>query len=383
MEEEKEELDLRTPEVLDKYRTAAEIANRALATVVSEATPGKKIVDLCALGDKIINDGVAAVYNKGKIEKGVAFPTCISVDNCVGHFSPLKDDETVLQEGALVKVDLGAHIDGFIATGAHSFIATTATEAISGKKADVICAAHFAAECALRLFRPGNTNAQITEAIQKVAESFKCNAVEGVLSHQMRRFVIDGNNVVINKETLEQKVDAVTFEEYDVYCFDIVMSTGEGKAKETEVRPTVFKRAVEQNYLLKMKASRALFSEINKKFPTMPFSLRALEDERRAKLGITECLKHELLETYPVLYEKEGEYVAQFKFTALLLPNQTMRLISHPLPFVKSDFTIEDNATKALLNQGTKRSKKKKRAKKKAQGGDQAQEASMDTSAQE
>jgi len=143
--------------------------------------------------------------------------------------------------------DLGTHIDGFIATGAHTFVATAnRTEIVTGKKADVICAAHFAAECALRLFRPGKTvgagltktkinlcpflqNQEVTEAIKKVAETFKCNPVEGVLSHQMKRFVIDGTNVIINKETPDQQVDEVSFEEYDVYCFDIVVSTGEGK----------------------------------------------------------------------------------------------------------------------------------------------------------
>jgi len=120
---EEEELDLRVPEVLDKYKTAAEITNRApalsycffislahstfsgaLAQVIAESAPGKKIVDLCALGDKIITEGVAAVFNKGKLEKGVAFPTCISINNCVGHFSPLAGDPKELEEGDVVKV---------------------------------------------------------------------------------------------------------------------------------------------------------------------------------------------------------------------------------------------------------------------------------------
>lgn len=50
-------------------------------------------------------------------------PTCISVDNCVCHFSPLRSDPpVVLKDGNMVKVDLGAHIDGFIATAAHTVI---------------------------------------------------------------------------------------------------------------------------------------------------------------------------------------------------------------------------------------------------------------------
>ncbi len=69
-------------------------------------------------------------------------------------------------------------------------------------------------------------NTEVTAAIAKVAEDFKVNPVEGVLSHQTKRFVIDGNNTVINKQTLEQKVEEVTFEEWDVFIFDLVVSTG-------------------------------------------------------------------------------------------------------------------------------------------------------------
>lgn len=41
---------------------------------------------------------------KKKIERGVAFPTCISVNNTVCHFSPLASDETVLEENDVVKM---------------------------------------------------------------------------------------------------------------------------------------------------------------------------------------------------------------------------------------------------------------------------------------
>ena len=41
---------------------------------------------------------------KKKIDRGVAFPTCVSVNNVVGHFSPLAGDESVLEEGDMVKM---------------------------------------------------------------------------------------------------------------------------------------------------------------------------------------------------------------------------------------------------------------------------------------
>jgi methionine aminopeptidase len=66
---------------------------------------------------------------------------------------------------------------------------------------------------------------------------------------------------------------------------------------------------------LKLKSSRAFFQEINKKYPTLPFSIRAFEDSTAAKVGVKECLNHDLLTSYPVLVEKSGEIVAQFKAT--------------------------------------------------------------------
>jgi len=365
IEEEGEE-ELPNPDVITKYKTAAEIANKALDVVAKGSLPDKKVVDLCTLGDKTINDLVAGVYKAGKLEKGVAFPTSISIDNCAGHFSPLADDQTILKEGDLIKIDLGVHIDGFISVVAHTLIVTAnPTVPTSGRKADCIAAAHYAAECAHRLLKPGKKNTDVTDVINKVAEQFKCQALEGVLSHQMKRFVIDGNKTIISKSSLEHKVDEFEFEENQVYSVDIVMSTGEGKAKESETRTTIFKRAVDQNYLLKMKAARYVFNEINSRFPTLPFTLRAL-DEKRGRLGITECLNHDLVNPYPVLYEKAGEFVAQFKFTVLILASGTLRLNTYPLPYISSEYKIVDPAIEAILQLGTKRSKKgKKKSKKK------------------
>jgi len=193
----------------------------------------------------------------------------------------------------------------------------------------------------------------------------------------MKRFVIDGNKVIIGKSTLDHKVEEFEFEENQCYAIDIVMSTGEGKARETETRTTIYKRAVDQNYLLKMKAARYVFNEINSRFPTLPFTLRAL-DEKRGRLGITECLKHDLVNPYPVLYEKQGEYVAQFKFTVLVLSSGTMRLNSHALPYISSQYKIEDEGIKAILQMGTKRAKKNKKKGGKKKGDKKADEPEVE-----
>merc|ERR1712176_928401 len=116
------------------------------------------------------------------------------------------------------------------------------------------------------------------------------------------------------------------FEMNEVYCLDVVMSTGEGKSKESDFKCTVFKRAVEKTYNLKTQKARQFISEVQKRFPALPFTLRAIEDEQVARVGISEARRHELLEEYPVLKEKDKEFIAQFKFTLLLLPGGTKKI---------------------------------------------------------
>lgn len=72
-------------------------------------------------------------------------------------------------------------------------------------------------------------NKDVTEAVQKVAAAYDCKIVEGVLSHQMKQFVIDGNKVILSVSNPDTRVDDAEFEENEVYSIDIVTSTGEGK----------------------------------------------------------------------------------------------------------------------------------------------------------
>merc|ERR1712087_134458 len=381
-EDEESANDLNNSDIVTKYRNAGDIANNVLADLIKLVVPGAKAVDLCKAGDKMVAEATEKVYNqkkKGKkIEKGSAFPTCISVNNCVGHYSPLTSEDNVsIATGDLVKIDLGVHIDGYIAVLAHTVVAGTAEEVATGRKADVMMAAWTAAECAQRMFKEGATNAAITGMIAKVAEAYKCSPVEGVLSHQMKKHVIDANKVIINKVNNDQQVKDATMERNDVMGFDIVMSTGDGKPKQSERRTTVFKRDLEEKYSLKMKASRAFFSEVNQRFPTLPFTLRA-GDERHWRMGVVECVKHGLFIEYPVLYEKPDHFVAQAKFTALLLPSgNCARLTTGPSPCASSELAVEDPELVDLLSQSTEKKKKKKNNKKKkakaSDGGDEAE----------
>ncbi|CAK9304111.1 unnamed protein product, partial [Gordionus sp. m RMFG-2023] len=356
--------------VVTKYNMAGEIVNKTLKLVIEKCVEGAKIHEICLFGDKLIEDETSKVFKKNKeIKKGIAFPTCISVNNCVCHFSPLvSDHEILLKSGDLVKIDLGAHVDGYIGVIAHTIVVNhiSNNKKVDGRIADVILAAHYCAEACHRLIKNGNNNSQVTEAMQKICESFKCKPIEGILMHQLKQHQIEGDKSIIQNpsDTQKQEHEKSEFKTYEVYGVDCLISTGDGKGKEMDARTTVYKKT-DEIYNLKLKASRALYSEVDKKFGLMPFTLRGCEDEKKARMGLLECVNHKLMIPFPVLWEKEGEYVAHFKYTLLIMPNNNVRITSGPfiLDNFESKFKIEDDSINALLKSSTKRVIKKKKKK--------------------
>ncbi|KAG9353464.1 hypothetical protein JZ751_018063 [Albula glossodonta] len=369
-DDEQQEQTIAEDLVVTKYKMGGDIANQALRAVVEAAKVGVSVLSLCEQGDSLIMAETGKIFKKEKeMKKGIAFPTSVSVNNCVCHFSPLKSDpDYVLKEGDLVKIDLGVHVDGFIANVAHSFVVGASKEApVTGRKADVIKAAHLCAEAALRLVKPGNQNTQVTKAWNTIAQSFKCTPIEGMLSHQLKQHIIDGEKTIIQNPTEQQKKDHETaeFEVHEVYAVD---------ARDAGQRTTIYKRDPSKQYGLKMKTSRIFFSEVERRFDTMPFTLRAFEDEGKARLGVVECAKHELLQPFNVLHEKESEFVAQFKFTVLLMANGPMRITSGPFEpeLYKSEHEVQDPELKALLQSSASRKTQKKKKKKASKNAENA-----------
>ena len=114
----KDENFIEKPAILDKYKAAAQIANAAVAKIISLAKPGTDIFKVCQEGDAFIEEELKKTFNNKKskkLERGIAFPTCISVNHILGHYSPMADESTLLMEGDVAKIDLGCHLDGYIA----------------------------------------------------------------------------------------------------------------------------------------------------------------------------------------------------------------------------------------------------------------------------
>ncbi|KAF8126915.1 peptidase M24, structural domain-containing protein [Boletus edulis] len=341
---------------ITKYKSAGDIVN-----------DGAKVIDLCIEGDKLLEEATGAVHNKApkgvKISKGIAFPTCISINNAVAHFSPLASDSLasqVLAKDDVVKIHIGAHIDGYAAISA---------ETISRRRADVLKAAWHAAEAAMRLVKVGNKNWAVTEAVAKVAATWDCKPVEGMLSCQQTQNVIDGKKRVILNPTEVQKrdTDTITFAEDEVYGIDILVSSGEdGKARVEDSRTTIYQKEGSVTYQLKLKNSRAVFSEMQKKAGAFPINIRVLEDEKRARLGLQEAVSHGLVKPYEVVYTPANTFVAAFHFTIALLPAGPWLITQPPTWYkpelVKTEKELEDEELKSLLAKPLRENKKKKKA---------------------
>lgn len=318
-DEEEEDTTINNSDVVMRYKKAAAWCNETLRVLIDATKPGAKVCDLCRLGDDTITAKVKTMF-KGA-EKGIAFPTCVSVNSCVCHNSPGVADEANQQEiqmGDMVHYDLGIHVEGYCAVVAHTIQVTEDNELGKDEKAArVIAAAYNVLNTALRKMRPGATIYEVTEVIEKAAEHFKVTPVDGVLSHLMKRYIIDGYRCIPQRKVAEHMVHDYELEKAQVWSLDIVMSSGKGKLKERDARPSVFKVALDSNYSVKMESAKEVQKEIDAKYATFPFAIRNLET-KKARLGLSEMAKHDAVIPYPVLFEKDGEAVAHFKITLLI-----------------------------------------------------------------
>jgi hypothetical protein len=86
-------------DVCTKYQEASKIVNLCLQGLIGQCVPGAKIVDLCQFGTAVMEAQANKLYTKkvgGKVvERGVAFPVCISVNDVVCNHSPLSSEELV------------------------------------------------------------------------------------------------------------------------------------------------------------------------------------------------------------------------------------------------------------------------------------------------
>ncbi|KAL4954989.1 peptidase M24, structural domain-containing protein [Aspergillus filifer] len=383
---------LNNPDTLTKYKTAATISHKVLDAVSALCVEGAKIVEICQKGDALLEEELTKVYKGKKITKGIGHPTTVSPNSHVTPFTPLVSDtadaEIALKAGEIAKIQLGAQIDGF-GTIVCDMVVVGATE-VTGREADLIHATHYANELLLRLMAPPGllatgsdeekkkaaaerppTQARITQLIEKVAKTYDVKVVENTTSWLFGRNEIEGDKKIILSPDAGVKGEGVP-DVGEVWGVEVGMSLGSGKVKNFDHRATLHRRTT-TTYQLKRPSSRQVLTEIVKKFGTFPFSLRQLDDERAAKVGVVECVRGGVLRQYEPAGETDGSAVSRLLTTIAITKNGITKLTAPATPDfekVKSDKKIEDEEILKILelplskSTGSKNKNKKKKAKK-------------------
>ncbi|KAL8763359.1 MAG: hypothetical protein Q9184_000830 [Pyrenodesmia sp. 2 TL-2023] len=333
----------------------------------------------------------------------------------------VEEAATVLKANEPVKIQVGAQIDGLGTIVCDTIIVKSDKDQdaeVTGREADLILATNYANELLLRLMIPPGllasgseeekkaaaaekrpTQTKVTQMLETVVKSYDCNISEGTTSWLFERNEIEGKKkIVLCPSDKEGRTEGVP-EVGDVWGVEMGVTLGSGKTKTIDQRPTLHRRTT-ITYQLKRPSSRQILSEIVKKFGSFPFSLRQLEDERAAKVGVVECVRSNVLRQYEVVTDKDNAPVARLLTTIgtlsaklyqmsrtdagrlALTKNGLIRLAAPPpldVSKYKTDKKITDEQILKILEQPTARStgakgknkKKKKKPAKKAADGDE------------
>lgn len=353
-----EDYSLSNPDTLTKYRTAAAISTNILAAVTGKinyhlrlsahlltALPGlcvegARIIEVCQKGDELLKNEISKVYRSKSTGKGIGHTVTVSPSSYVTPYTPLVSDTdeaaTELKAGEVVKIQLGAQIDGFAALVCDSIVipsSKNAQDTHPQREADLLLATYWANELLLRLLVPPGllasgtdeekakaaaekppSQTKITQLLEKVAKSFNCNIVESTTCWLFERNEIEGNKKIILSPSEGVKGEGVP-DIGEVWGIEVGMSLGTGKCKTLPNRPTLHRRTA-TTYQLKRPSSRSILTEIVGEFKTFPFSLRQLKDERAGKVGIVECVRTGVVRQYEVVGDKDNEPVARVFTTA-------------------------------------------------------------------
>ncbi|CAD6505431.1 BgTH12-00922 [Blumeria graminis f. sp. triticale] len=385
------------PDTLTKYKSAAQISQKVLEAVTALCIAGEKIVSICAKGDQLLEEEISKVYRGKKIAKGISHPTTVSPSSFITPYTPLLSDEAeaavTLREGEVVKIQLGAQIDGFGTIVCDTIVISSIENPkseIEGRTADLILANYYANELLLRLMIPPGllssgteedkakevkikapSQTKITQLLEKVVKSYDCNLVEHTTSWQFERNEIEGKKKIILAPGDGAKGEGVP-DVSDVWGVEVGVSLGSGKIKNLENRATLHRRT-NLTYALRRPSSKKVLNEVVKRFGVFPFSLRQLEDERDAKVGVVECVRGNVFRQYEVVGDKDGEPVARLLTTIALTKNGLQKLAAAPpvdLSRFKTSKKITDEEVLRILElplakESRSKNKKKKKTVKK------------------
>lgn len=280
--------------VLESYRKAGKIAGRARDYGVSQLQPGVKALDV-----------VTKIEDHIKSEGGeIAFPATLSINEMAAHFTPKHNDPMVFKRGDLVKVDVGAHVDGYIGD-------TAITVEVGGTTAYTMLreSVEDALDIAIGLLKPKAPLNLIGAAIEQTIESFGFKPVSNLTGHSLKQYVLHAGLSVPNVR--DMTTDRV--KEGDVLAVEPFATNGVGKV-DGRKPGNIYRMG-----RIKSTKYRKVLEVIQVNYRTLPFAERWLYPQVR-HLGFTlnSLIRNGIIQPYSILSEISKGMVTQKEHTVII-----------------------------------------------------------------
>jgi len=286
-------------ETFEKYQRAGEIAAKVrdeMKRIVHEDT---LIIDVCDRAEDMI------IKMGGK----PAFPCNVSINEVAAHYSSPPGDERRIPKDSVVKIDIGVHVDGYIAD-------TAATVCFNANYEGLVLAAEEALERAIKIIRPGLSISQFGSEVEKVVKNRGFKPVSNLTGHQVGRYLVHAGKSLPNVHHLSiEKIRSG-----EVYAIEPFATLSDAAGRVESGSETYIFRFVKHKSL-KNTDSKDLLKYIVKNFKTLPFSerwLRSYMHRNWYRKAFSELLSAKILMSYPFFIEVSGKLVAQAEHTVVV-----------------------------------------------------------------
>lgn len=234
-----------------------------------------------------------------------AFPVNLSINEVAAHYTPSYNDEAVSH--GLLKVDLGVHIDGYIADTAFS----VDLEASSQNK-KLIEASDSALNNAIETAKENISVSEIGRVIQKTIESLGFSPIINLSGHEMEQYDLHTGITIPNID--DNRNDKL---QKGLYAIEPFATTGNGKIREgkpSEIYELINPKNVRSQF------AREVLDFIESEYATLPFCSRWIVKKfgTRALFGLRELENNENLHRFPELIEISKAKVSQAEHTILI-----------------------------------------------------------------
>jgi methionyl aminopeptidase len=284
-----------------KYILAGKIASEARDYGEDLIKSGIKLLD-------VVNKVESRIIEKGG---GLAFPVNISINEVAAHYSPNHEDTLVFKKGDVVKLDVGAHIDGYIADTA------TTVEVEANNYYDLIKASSDALENILNFIKPGIHLYEVGKIVEDTIQSFDFKPIENLTGHSMKRYVLHTGMSVPN---VSNKFYRAKPKEGDVLAIEPFATNGAGHVNAGDGSNIYICNESVNLKLLRNQKSRIIYNKVKKKFKTLPFAQRWFERSfSNSDLMMRKLLFSGLIKQYPQLIDAKKGIVSQKEHTVILI----------------------------------------------------------------